>query len=138
MAREIDEIGLREQKEVILPYAKPPQEIAPKYDPSSGIITPGRMVAGSGNAGTIPMKEKAHEDFPRAVYLHPKKPWKKMFLPVDGHGNKEWQWVANEAQSKTVANEEELAQAEKQGWKRKHYIAPPMPSEDPEEEAVNK
>lgn len=139
MPQELDHAAMREMKEVILPAAKPMQEI-PERVTTEGASVPGKIIQGRAVAGTLPHRDIPHQDFPRAVYLHPRKPFKRMFLPVDGHGNKEWLWVANEAKTLVVKSEEELAAAKKQGFQLKHYVAPAMPlgSADPEaeEEAV--
>ena len=134
MPQEIDQVAIREAKSFILPSAKPHQEIPDKYDPVTGAVTPGRFVAGRTNPGTLPMRDIPHQEFPRAVYLHPKKSHRRMLLPIDGHGNKEWQWIQNEAKTKNVKSHEELEAAKKQGYQMKHYVAPPPPVADPEEE----
>jgi hypothetical protein len=134
--QEVDQVAIREAKSFILPSAKPHQDISDKYDPVTGQVTPGRFIKGSTNPGTLPMRDIPFQEFPALVYLHPKKPFKKMLLPVDGHGNKEWQWVANQAKDLKVANAEELAAALKKGYQKKHYVVPPLPVEDPEEDAA--
>jgi hypothetical protein len=127
--QEIDTEALKAMTEVRLPQAK----LRP------GNTTLGQSVGPSGKAdpGTIPHRDIPHQEFPRIVYLHPKKPFRKMFLPYDGHGNKEWKWVANQARELVVASEEELKKALTAGYQKKHYVVPPVPLEDPEEEAVD-
>ena len=138
MPQELDQMALREMKEVILPAAKPHLEIVDKYDPTTGVLTPGRRVEGRTIAGTLPHREIPHREVPRTVSLPPRKPYKTMFLPVDGHGNKEWVWVANEAKSRRCDDAKALEAAIKDGYQKKHYVAPPPPVEDPEEEAIAK
>jgi hypothetical protein len=106
----------------------------------AGKLKPGNSILGVETGpggvqrGTVPHRDLAHQEFPRIVYKHPKRGWKRMNLPVDGHGNKEWQWVANEAETRKVANPEELEKAKKEGFQLKHYVTPPRPIEDAEEE----
>lgn len=132
MPQQVDDAAMRELKEVVLPAAKPAQIIAERVT-EDGALVPAKVIAGRTIASTIPMRDIPHLEFPRVVYLHPKKPYKPMYLPVDGHGNKEWVWVANEAQTRKVANEEELKAAQKQGYQVKHYVIPepPLTSADP-------
>lgn len=125
MPQEINEKALAKAKVTELPAAKPPQ-----IDQETGEEIPGQAIR-----GTLPHKDIPHMEFPRAVHLHPKKPFVKRLLPVDGHGNKEWQWVANQAQTKVVKDKDELELALKQGWKIKHYVVPPPPVEAPEDDA---
>lgn len=127
MPREVNTQALKSMSSMILPSARPP-----RLDPETKEVIPGEVIQGS-----IPHREIPHQDFPRAVYLHPRKPYKKMFLPIDGHGNKEWRWVANEVKTKTVQNEKELAAAQKEGWQTKVYVQPPPPAMDPETEEVS-
>ncbi len=127
----VDHAAMREMKEVILPAAKPPNIIAERVS-EDGTLIPAKVIPGRTIAGTLPMKDIEMQDLPRIVYLHPRKAYRRMYLPVDGHGNKEWQWVPNEAKTLTVKTEEELAAAKKQGYQLKHYVIPPMPTTDPD------
>jgi hypothetical protein len=135
MPQQVDDAAMREMKEVTLPAAKPPQIIAERVT-EDGALVPGKVIQGRTVASTIPLRDIPHMEFPRVIYLHPKRPYKRMYLPVDGHGNKEWVWIANEPTSKKVANDEELKKALKQGFELKPYIIPeaPLGSADPADE----
>lgn len=135
MPSQVDDAAMRELKEVTLPSAKPAQEI-PERVTAEGITIPAKTIPGRTNMGTLPLKEIPYQEYPRIVYKHPAKPWKSVVELVDGHGNKEWRWKANEATSRKVANENELRAALKQGFKTEVYITPPMPEEEPEEAAI--
>jgi len=128
MPQELDTDAMKSMTEIILPSARL----------KAGNSVAGISVGPSGkaNVGTLPHRDIPHFDFPRVVYFHPRKPYRKMILPVDGHGNKEWQWVANQVKTKTVQNKEELAAAQKEGYQLKHYVVPPPPLEQPEEETA--
>jgi hypothetical protein len=136
MPSTVDQLAMKGKKEVTLPSAQPQRIIT--ADPETGARIDPQEVPGQLNPGNIPHKAIPHQEFPRAVYLHPKKSHRRMYLPVDGHGNKEWQWVANEATTRILNSDEELKTAQKQGFQAKHYVAPEAPagSADPEDQEV--
>lgn len=134
MPQQVDDAAMREMKEVILPAAKPAQIISERVL-DSGEIVPGKVIPARTVPGTIPVRDIPHMEFPKIVYKHPTKAYKRMYLPVDGHGNKDWQWVPQEATTRKVANEEEFKAALKQGFQAKNYVMPAEPLEpaDPEQ-----
>jgi hypothetical protein len=127
MPQEIDTDALKAMPEVRLPAAK--------LQAGNSLLGVPAGPSGRSEPGTIPHRDIPHQDFPRVVYLHPRKPYRRLMVPIDGHGNKEWQWIANEAKVRKVADQKELDQALKEGYKTKHYVVPPRPIEDAEEEA---
>lgn len=130
MPQTVNEAAAKNMKEMRLPSAKPgyfPQVMQP-----DGSFVYGEWVEGETNAGNIPMKQIPHMEFPKMVYMPPKQAWKPMIVMADGHGNKEWQWVANEARTLVVKDDKELKHALGKGWQEKPYIAPEMPAEDPQ------
>lgn len=132
--RAVNESGLKSMKQIKLPSARPPRST--QIMGGDGSFVYGEPIEGETIPGDIPTKEIPMQDFPKVVYLHPRKPYRRMFLPVDGHGNKEWQWIANEAKPLRVADKQELAKAIKDGYQEKVYIAPAPPNAtaEPEEE----
>lgn len=127
-AQEIDIDAMKAMTEVRMPQAK-----LKAGNSVAGIVS---GPSGRTEPGTIPHRDIPHQEFPRVVYLHPRKPFKKMNLPVDGHGNKELQWVPNEAKTALVNTKEELAAKLKDGYQLKHYVVPALPAADPEEDAT--
>lgn len=126
----VNETAAKTMKEIRLPSAKP--GFYPQTQDASGNFIYGEWVEGETNTGNIPMKQIPHMDFPKTIYQYPRHPWKARIVMTDGHGNKEWQWIAVEAKSKVVADAKELKKALEQGWNEKPFIQPEMPAEDPE------
>jgi hypothetical protein len=124
MPQEINEVAMRKMSDIRLPSAKPPD-----MDEQTKEEIPGQVIP-----GTLPHREIAHQEYPRLVYKHPAKPYRRVMVMIDGHGNKEWKWQANEAKHLLVKNKAEFDAALKQGYQAKHYVAPPPPVEDAEEE----
>lgn len=96
-----------------------PQEAAPDPLPENWSGT---------MSGGLPVKQIPHLEFPRVVYMHPKKTHKQI-----EHRNDKFEVVGIEVvptihKTKLVNNEAELKQALAQGWRKEPYIPAPPPS----------
>lgn len=131
--QEIDQVALREMKEVNLPSAKPPVEVPDRFNENGDVIY-GRTIPGRTIPGTLPTRDIPFQEYPKVLYLWPKKPYRKLMVPIDGHGNKEWQWVPNAATSIVVKNKKDEDAAGKKGYVLAPFVLPDPPTEGLDEE----
>lgn len=131
MPRQLNIKALRSVKESALPEARPPRSTQ-ILNPMTGSYEYGEEIPGEAIPGTLPHIEIPHYEFPKCVYKPPFKWWVPRIVVRDGHGNREWQWIANDEAVKVVSDEKELKEALKAGWQAKPTPHPPKPEEDPE------
>ena len=100
-----------------------PQEVVPEVLPEN--------FQGTQSQG-LPVVQIPHLEFPRIVYKHPKKPFRKVEHRNDNFEVVGTETIPTEHLTKAVNNEIELKAALARGWRKEPYIpaAPPSVEDD--------
>lgn len=78
----------------------------------------------------LPLKQIPVLDFPRVLYKHPVKPFRKVQHRNTKHEVVEEEFVAAEHLTCAVNNKDEMEAKLKEGWVKHPYIQQPLPDPD--------